>query len=64
MSVNKTQLNSAQIELAKQWLTEECEPYAYNGKVVWFWTNWHGVPIKNALKLSARQAEQLNQLAD
>jgi hypothetical protein len=62
--LNKVQLNDNQIALAKTWLADGCEPYAYNGKVVWFWQTTAFGLVKNALTLDSNQRQQLDQLAE
>jgi hypothetical protein len=63
MPINKIEMNDNQVKLAKQWLAEGCEPYGYNNKMIWYWEiHYSGVPIKNGMKLSPEQVEQLNQL--
>jgi hypothetical protein len=64
MPIPKTLLNDAQVDLAKQWLPDGSHPYAYSTKgMLWYWqTHPTGLPVKNALKLSDGQLQQLNQL--
>ena len=65
MSRSKVQLNSDQIKLAKQWLNKDnkdCEPYAHDSKMLWFWETTPTGPVKNAVKLSLAQVQQLEQL--
>jgi uncharacterized protein YigE (DUF2233 family) len=62
--INKIQLNSAQVNLAKTWLKPNYTPYAYDPTkgTLWYWQSWNGQPVKNAIKLSADQIHQLDQL--
>jgi len=64
--MNKVQLNSSQIELAKTWLPPASYPYAYsptNG-MMWYWqTYYNGLPIKGCTKLSIDQLAQLDKLS-
>ena len=65
MPITKTPLNNTQVELAKQWLPSGSQPYGYdsNKGLLWYWQpHYSGVAIKNALKLSAKQLQELNQL--
>jgi len=62
MPISKTLLNDKQIALAKTWLASGCEPYGYNKRMLWFLQSWNGLPMKNAVKLTLTQVEQLNQL--
>jgi len=62
MSNIKIQLNDAQVALAKSWLPDGSQPYAYDGRFLWYWLSWYGQPVKNAIRLSSDQSTQLDQL--
>jgi len=67
MAIPKIQLNNAQVELVKSWIPDGSQPYGYNPVkgILWFWMpHYSGVVVKNAVELSDRQLEQLNQLVD
>jgi len=62
--ISKVQLSETQVQLVKQWLSKDCEPYGYDPEKgrLWFWQTTVFGPAKNAIKLSAEQLTKLNQL--
>jgi hypothetical protein len=62
--MNKIQLNNAQVKLVQSWLGPDYHPYAYSNtnRVLWYWKDWYGRPVKGSTKLNDLQLKQLNQL--